>query len=278
MGLLRSMSAMPFLHAPVRVPPRARPFVRLLLVAILVLIVDTVTGELSRQGIRFDAWVVTVLRVAAPVLIFRYPLAGFVFALEVDKWDWFWLGMLDRSGVEQAWYQEWNKILDLVTLAAAAAVTLRWNDPIAKRLALAAFAYRLVGVALFEITDSRWMLILFPNVFETIYIVYMLFRVLTARDEMLGSKTGAAVMLVALLIPQVGQEIFLHQLEDRPWNLWRLLPFPNFDAWLWGGLFYLLPVVTLVTLVHLSEGRATRRDPEVEVDATPAVPVTPSTP
>lgn len=250
---------------------RLRPFLRLAAVAVVVLVADALTGTMSKQDVALSAWVVTVARIASAALILRYPLAGFVFALEVDKWDWFWLGMPDLSSADHAWYQEWDKLLDLVVLAAAAAVAWRWVDPLARRVALAMFAYRVIGVALFTVTHERWLLIVFPNVFETMFLLYLVFRVLTGRTEMLHNGVTAAIVAVALLVPKMGTEVFLHALESRPWKMWQLLPWPGLDAWLWGGALYALPLATLVLLVHASEGRATRRDPETHLEA-PAPP------
>ncbi|MGE3855556.1 MAG: hypothetical protein AB7G21_01215 [Dehalococcoidia bacterium] len=246
---------------------RLRPFVRLLLVALIVVAADAATGWMSGHGVVVSAWVVTVARVLSAAVILRYPLAGFVFALEVDKWDWFWLGMPDLSSEDHAWYQQWDKIMDLVSLAAAAFVAWRWVDPIARGLALGMFAYRVVGVALFSVTHERWLLIAFPNVFETMFLLYLIFRVLSGRTEMLHNRATAGLVAVALLIPKVGAEVFLHALESRPWRMWELLPWPGLDAWLWGIALYALPFAVLVLLVTLSEGRATRRDPETHLEA-----------
>ncbi len=231
------------------------------------ILADVATEAMTSRGFVLSAWVVTLLRIASAGVILRYPLAGFVLALEVDKWDWFWLGMTNLGDADRAWYQEWDKILDLVSLGAAAFVASRWVDPIAKRLALAMFAYRLVGVALFTLTGARWLLIAFPNVFETMFLLYLVFRVLSGRTEMLPDWRTAILVALALLVPKVGQEVFLHALEQRPWHMMRLLPSQRADAWLWGFGLYALPLAALVKLIWTSEGHVTRRDPETHLAA-----------
>jgi hypothetical protein len=248
-------------------PARVRPIVRLIAVGAIVLAADAATGWMSSHGLTMSAWVVTVARIASAGVVLRYPLAGFVLALEVDKWDWFWLGMPNLGDEDRAWYQEWDKILDLVTLAAAAFVATKWVDPIARTLALGMFAYRLVGVALFTVTHERWLLIAFPNAFETMFLLYLIFRVLTGRTEMIPDRRTAALVALAVVIPKVGQEFFLHGIEQRPWHMMRLLPWEGFDAWLWGLGLYALPIIALILLVATSEGRATRRDPETHIEA-----------
>lgn len=254
----------------VQVPPlpgRWRPFARLALVAGVVFALDALTARLSAHGLALPASIVTVARILAAGAIFRYPLAGFVFALEVDKWDWFWLGMPDLSDADHAWYQAWDKVMDLVTLGAAAATTFYWRDHLARNLALGSFAFRLVGVAAFTFTQHRWLLIAFPNIFESIYLLYMIFRVLTGQHQLLHSRATAVAVFIALLIPKLVQEYFLHHLEQRPWHIYQVLPWPMLNAWLWGGMLYALPLAALVVLVLRSDGRATSRDPEVQAEA-----------
>jgi len=257
------------LHLPLALstPGRLRPFLRLALVGLVVFAADALTESMSHRGLVLSAWIVTAIRVVSASVILRYPLAGFVFALEVDKWDWFWLGMPDLGDAGQTWYQEWDKVLDLVTLGAAAYVASRWVDPLARRIAIGMFVYRVIGVALFSATQERWLLIVFPNVFETMFLLYLIFRVLTGRTEMIPDRGTATLVMLALLLPKVGQEVFLHGLEARPWHMWRLLPWPHADAWLWGIALYALPLAALVMLVWTSEGRATRRDPETHLEA-----------
>ncbi len=45
-------------------------------------------------------------------------------------------------------------------------MALCWSSPYARLPAVAPFAYRAVGVVLFELTERRIMLFLFPNLFE----------------------------------------------------------------------------------------------------------------
>lgn len=250
-----------------RIPPRLRPFLRLGLVVLIVIAADIATQQLTNRGGTIPIAIVTIARIASALTILRYPFAGFVFSLEVDKWDWYWLGMSDRSAADQAFYQDWDKVLDLVCLSIAAIVVLQWPDVRAKRLALGMFAWRIVGVAAFEITDQRWLLIVFPNVFETMYLLYLLFRLLSGHDSMLESRRETLFVALALLVPKVGQEIFLHALEERPWHLWHILPSSVLDAWLWGAAMYALPLIALAYLLLNVEGRATRGDPEVQVSA-----------
>lgn len=252
-----------------QIPARFRPFVRLVVVAVLVMVADFATSHLVRQGATFDFPAVTVVRLVASLLILRYPLAGFVVSLEVDKWDWFWLGMADRSAADQDLYQSWDKSVDLICLAIALIVVLQWPDRRARWLALGTFAWRTAGVVAAIMLGHRWLLIVFPNVFESIYLTYMIFRVLSGHQQMLHSVKATALVGLALLIPKVSAEVFLHAFNDRPWHMFSVLPggFSFLDAWLWGLALYALPLVVLVISMQHAEGRATRGDPEAQVSA-----------
>ena len=63
-----------------------------------------------------------------------------------------------------------DKWLDQVYLAAFLWVALRWSEP-ARTVAIALYAFRLVGFVAFEMTHERALLLLFPNVFEFWFIV-----------------------------------------------------------------------------------------------------------
>jgi hypothetical protein len=253
----------------VHIPLRARPFIRLAIVAAIVVAADMATEQLTRRGGSIDIRIVTALRVALSLSILRYPLAGFVFSLEVDKWDWYWLGMPHESPAQQAMYQDWDKAVDLVVLGIAAMVVTRWPDLRARNVALGMFAWRVIGVVAFFATDDRRLLIAFPNVFESMFLVYLVFRVLTGQDRMLESNRATALVALALLIPKVAEEYFLHALEDRPWNMFHVLPdipyASDIETWMWGASMYVLPLIALVVLMLKADGRATRGDPEIRV-------------
>ena len=74
-------------------------------------------------------------------------------------------------------YQSVDKALDIYYLSIAYLAAMRnWTSDAAFRIAQFLFYYRLVGVVLFELTDERLMLLLFPNTFEYFFIAYELAR------------------------------------------------------------------------------------------------------
>ena len=85
-------------------------------------------------------------------------------------------------------------------------VALRWSNP-ARGIAIALYAYRLVGFILFELTGERGLLLLFPNVFEFWFIF-----VAIAGDTRIAqwSRGQIAMSLIALTAVKEAQEWAIH--------------------------------------------------------------------
>jgi len=127
-----------------------------------------------------DAPVVVVLvaaRLLVPLAIPRVPLL-IVVALVIDAADQTLLAALTEvDTTETGPYQSVDKALDVYYLSIAYLSTMRnWTSDAAFRVAQFLFYYRLAGSMLFELTDARLMLLLFPNTFEFFFIAYELVR------------------------------------------------------------------------------------------------------
>jgi hypothetical protein len=239
------------------------PFVRLGAAFGLTYLGDLGTGELVARGATLDPFVVMAVRLLTSVIVLRFPLAGSLIALEADKWDWFWLGMGNRPGAEQAVYQQWDKCLDMVFLGLATIVVLRWPDRRLAALALFAFAWRTVGVVVLLVTQREDILVAFPNVIETLFLVAVVARVLTGSGTVFDSWPMAVAAFIALLVPKTGEEVFLHAFHGRPWDMW---PMPGISsmaqAYLWGIAMYLPPAGVVGWLWLTSRRRPPKTDPE----------------
>lgn len=110
-----------------------------------------------------EVLVIAVVRIAGSLPVLRWPLAGGIMAVLVDLSDLLLRDTLDLGGVPD--YQSLDKWLDQVYMACFLVVALRWQGT-ERRVAIALFAYRLVGFVAFELTHERSLLLLFPNVFE----------------------------------------------------------------------------------------------------------------
>ena len=107
--------------------------------------------------------VIALVRVAGAIPVLRWALAGALIAIAVDLSDLFQMNLLDLGGVRN--YQALDKWLDLSYMGTFLIVALRWTGP-ARAVAIALFAFRMIGFAMFEATGNRWVLLAFPNVFE----------------------------------------------------------------------------------------------------------------
>lgn len=151
---------------------------------------------------------VFAMRLLVPLLILRFPLPGIVAAILADAVD----GAI-FSGVTGApldGYQNFDKALDAYYLAIAfIAMRRNWTDPFAQRLGAGLWYVRLVGVALFSLSDERALLLLFPATFELFFIYYEVARTRwdPARLSARHLLTVAAASWVLIKLPQ---EYWIH--------------------------------------------------------------------
>ena len=219
----------------------------------------------------------TALRLLTALAVLVAPLPALWLSGHVDRWDWSLLGMPGASEHQQHVYQYWDKSLDTFTLAIACIVALRWKDPLVRRLAIAMFAWRVAGVTIFMATGQREVLVAFPNVFEKLFFFYLVFRFLSRQDLMLRSRADAVLVIVALTLPKIVDEYFVH-VASRPWQTVTLLPAsvstPDREYWVWVPIMLALPVLAMARL--LLRDRATTVDEKFPLPAAlpaPALPI-----
>ncbi len=166
--------------------------------------------------------IIGLIRVLGSLPVLRWPFWGAIAAIFIDFSDLFWTSVIDLGGLGD--YQSFDKLLDLVYMAAFLVVALRWGG-LVRRIAIGLFAYRMIGVAAFEATHVRAMLLAFPNVFEFWFVF------VAARDQFLPryevTPRRAVVWLVALTAAKEFQEYILHlgRWFDRYtfFEFWRVL-------------------------------------------------------
>ena len=135
----------------------------------------------------------------------RWALAGGILAILVDLSDLLLFNVLDLGGVPD--YQRLDKTLDLVYLTAFLVVALRWNGP-DRWVAVALFAWRMVGFAAFEATGDRTLLLVFPNVFEPWFLLVALLH--HRWNPVPWTALTLAAALAGLLAVKELQEWALH--------------------------------------------------------------------
>ncbi len=226
--------------------------VRIALLVILVAAGDRMTVYMTHHEWTLGRETVIAVRLLAALPVLRYPFEGFIVALEVDKWDWYWLAAGSQSDASQIAYQEWDKVLDLVVLAMGLLASRVWGDGMVRRLLAGTFVLRVVGVVAFLLTGQGWLLVVFPNVFENLFLMYVVFRLVSERELMLDGRRSVLLITLAALLPKLVEEYFLHMLNRRPWD-WVDLPMPDaFEPRIWIVAMYLPALITVLALAWRS--------------------------
>jgi hypothetical protein len=155
--------------------------------------------------VTLEVAVIAAVRIAGSLPVLGWPLAGGVLAVLVDLSDLLLRDVLDLGGIPD--YQSFDKWVDQVYLACFLVVALRWSG-IERGVAVALYAFRLVGFVAFELTGARELLLLFPNVFELWFLLVAgLHRF---RPGFRWSPARVAVALVVLLGVKELHEWALH--------------------------------------------------------------------
>lgn len=162
-------------------------------------------------------WAVVIARFLIPLTIPRYPLPGVLACLILDGIDQTIFQLFTDLSLEG--YQSYDKSLDIYYLTITYLSTLRnWSNIYAFKLSRFLFYYRLVGVVIFELTQMRPLLLVFPNTFEYFFIFYEAIRLKWDQSVLIKSKliTAAALIWVFIKIPQ---EYWIHvaQLDTTDW-------------------------------------------------------------
>jgi hypothetical protein len=162
--------------------------------------------------------IVLAVRLTVPLIIFKRPLLGGVLSFVADAADLVVFNVFDFPDD----YQRIDKGLDLYYLSIEMLVATRWA-PLPRAIAGGLFGWRLVGAVLFEATGERWVLLVFPNLFELWWLL-----VVIAGQNL--SRRRSATWLTALLALKLAHEYVLH--------VWRVLDrYTLFDVAdkLWPG-------------------------------------------
>ena len=152
--------------------------------------------------------VVVLLRFFVPLAIPRYPLPAILAALVLDAADQSIFQMFTDDPLPG--YQTYDKALDVYYLAIAYISTMRnWRDPVAFRTARFLYFYRLVGVSLFELLGWRWLLLVFANTFEYVFIVYEFVR--TRWNPLrIGAVSVVGIAAFIWIFIKLPQEWWIH--------------------------------------------------------------------
>jgi hypothetical protein len=161
--------------------------------------------------------VVLALRLGVPLAIPYYPLPAILLAFLLDG--------LDQTIFQRAttldldFYQGYDKALDVYYLTLAYLSTLRnWSHLFAFRVDRFLFYYRLAGVVLFELSQVRAVLLLFPNTFEYFFDFYEGVRLRWDPRRMSQRLVLGAAAFIWVVI-KLPQEYIIHvaQVDTTDW-------------------------------------------------------------
>jgi hypothetical protein len=199
-------------------------------------------------------WAVAAARFLLPLTIPRYPLPGIVASLVLDGIDQTIFQQFTTLPLEG--YQGYDKALDIYYLAIAYISTLRnWGHLFALQVSRALFYWRLAGVALFELTQLRPLLLVFPNTFEYFFIFYEVYRLRWNPARMKKALVIGAAAFIWIVI-KLPQEYWIHiaQADTTDWIKTNLFGVPVDTPWseivqAWPGALLAALAVAVVVVV-----------------------------
>lgn len=148
---------------------------------------------------------VCLLRLGIPLLILRFPLPAILAALVLDAADQTIFQSITTLDLDELNYQGYDKALDVYYLTIAYIATFRnWRSAFAIAVGAFLWYWRLVGVALFELTQWRPLLLIFPNTFEYFFIFMAIVRLGWDELRLTNNQlvTAAAAIWVVIKLPQ----------------------------------------------------------------------------
>ena len=166
--------------------------------------------------------IVVILRLLVPLSILRWPLAGFAASWLLDVFDGPLAAIINPENlpfgygifpqVDTLAYNLLDKWLDLYFLFFAFLVAFGWQNVLARRTVIILFVLRFLGVILFSLTGSRYVLFFFPNLIELFFPYYLI----TTRwflEYAPDTLKKLLIILGILLVPKLVNEYLVHVLE-----------------------------------------------------------------
>lgn len=165
--------------------------------------------------------IVLFMRLAGPLLIFRWPLLGTLLSQYV--FDMFDVVIWDVTGVlPKIDYTSFDKPLDLYQLSIQALVVMSWPRGMARKWALSLFGYRFIGFLAYEFFRKRILFLIFPNLFFVFFLFYLI-AVKVKKEYWFENKRSLGWIILVTVIMKLPQEYFLHYAEGSPWQMLKVL-------------------------------------------------------
>lgn len=189
-------------------------------------------------------------RFLVPLLIPRFPLPAIIACLVIDAAD---QSIFQKyTSLDLANYQSYDKALDIYYLTIAYLSVIRnWRNGFAMEVARFLWYYRLVGVVLFELTESRYLLFIFPNTFEYFFIAYEAVRTMWDPRRL----TRRAVLWMAgfiWVVIKLPQEWWIHIAQNDFTDFLQETVFGVEPGSPWGQTFSNRPIMVVLFIVVLA--------------------------
>jgi hypothetical protein len=165
-------------------------------------------------------------RILGSLPVLRWAFGGALIAILVDFSDLFMMNLLNLGGVRD--YQSFDKLADIFYMSSFMFVALRWSGT-PRNVAVALFAFRIVGIGVFELIAWRGVLLFFPNVFDFWFVLVS--GLMRFKPSYHMTRQRAVFWVGILLILKVIQEYVLHwskwldnyRATDVVMNLWNAI-------------------------------------------------------
>jgi hypothetical protein len=122
---------------------------------------------------KFALVIDAILRISAVSLMWWNILLSFVVNGLLDAIDG---DILGRLGVSRTSYQKYDKLLDFWwQIGILVYIVTRFEKNYIWWMLITLFAIRSIGIALYTITNTEWLLFAFPNVFNCLFFLVIAF-------------------------------------------------------------------------------------------------------
>lgn len=154
--------------------------------------------------------ILIIARLILPLIILGHPLFGGAISLYLDGTDWHTKNLLGIAPFGD--YQMIDKLLDMLYLFFFFVVSLYLKNKLVRMFLIVLFVYRMIGITLFELTDMRMFLFIFPNIFENYFYFYYVIKFI-ARYEPKLSERMIMLTLILMAVPKVLHEYSTHIIQ-----------------------------------------------------------------
>jgi hypothetical protein len=196
---------------------------------------------------------IIILRLCFPFLIFKFPIGATFASVLLDYVDYYFFNVTDPASDVQ--YQFIDKLLDLVFLTCALLYSQSWKERHVRKALRYLYLFRLAGIVIFTLTGQFLALIIFPNIFESLFVFYLVFQKLYPAKKFFISRPIICVTAVLLIIPRILHEIALHLTsESNPLSILLAgdvsFSQPQIDI-LWAAI-YVVPAIAAISIRNRS--------------------------